>query len=305
MKNVLNLLLASITIFGFRAGAAEVDGGFWVSGGGDPLRFYFAEGKTLAQAILADFRADDLPATLSKPAREWLLARRAEMQADLGPTPLEWNAVSTQITCALTDFRASAKISLSLEPCRRIASPHEAAKLLLHETTHHLGLRDEELADEIAIGAAVAYAKTSLKQVTFCGTSEHDGVLRRLAGTWSLDRALTARLGGAFKGFARLQLKIEPRADMAREFEGFGACALQSGVLIFTGGAQEKRLPYLIAAKDGALLMIHPKLRGRDRAEKAKARYLTLTRAENSADDLLFIGNDDGADVSSAFQRAH
>lgn len=300
MLMIISLILPPM--FSTQAAVSALSGG-WISGGGDPLRFYFAEGKTLALGILQDFKVDDLPTDLPQTHRTWIVENRDALYADLKSSEIEWNAVSTQITCALTDFKEKTKIRLSLEPCRRIASPQEAAKLLIHEITHHLGIRDEEFADLVAISVSTAYEKTKLNNLTFCRTQEHNEILRRLAGTWQMDRTLTARLGGAFRKFPLLQITIEPRNEAARDFLGFGGCALQAGIVILRGQEQEKRIPYVVTSQDGALLMIHPRLRGSSPdGSRLKFRYLTFTKAQNPSDDLLFLGDEDQG-ANSAFKH--
>ena len=308
--------LMMLTFISFLASKALA--GSWVSGGGDPLRFYFEEGQAIAVEMLRNLNPKDLPKSLSTSTKNWIESNTKTLIQDLEAVELDW-ITEGQPTCALTQYTRNAPITLSLETCRSISSKEEAAKLLLHEATHHLGVTHEDFSDDVAISVAAAWETLKIREVPVCNTQEHSEILHRLAGTWKLNPQLTLRLGGSGNGPKMMTLM--PKLLEAKEFKGFGGCALQAGRLTFHLAAQHPErvisMPYLIVAREGALTLITPKpskqpnriggLRKPPRfplRDEHRAWYLSYTKAKEPASDILFLGDQDTDDEALEARRA-
>jgi uncharacterized protein YjbI with pentapeptide repeats len=134
------------------ARASELRGGNEVDNGGDPLRFIFVSGQQQAAQLLADLIPDQLEADLPPNVRGFIAANHQALAVDLKASRLIWQTTE-QATCALTTTTPHADIRLSFDNCRpTIFSADLAGRLLLHESVHHLGIADEDLADAVAIG---------------------------------------------------------------------------------------------------------------------------------------------------------
>lgn len=97
------------------------------------------------------------PESIDEDTWDWLLTHRIAMAEDLAKTKFEflppWNK-RAPVTCASTLMEPGATIIFNFETCKRSLSRFsEIQKVLVHETTHHLGIEDEETADNIARAA--------------------------------------------------------------------------------------------------------------------------------------------------------
>lgn len=300
-----------------QAGDGGNDGG-WTSGGGDPLRFYFTEGREVALEALDGFKNENLTQNVAADARNFLQSNLLALKSEVEKSPFDFT-VSAQSTCGLTTFERGAKITFSTENCRSISSNEEAAKMILHESVHHFGVKDESLADAIAIAVIGAYENLKVKEVPFCKSNEQSQMLERLAGIWLPDPKLTQKLGGNWSESPRGRLQFSPKKDFIKEFKGVGKCALQAGELKVENRRGQFVTPYIVVSNGGSLVVItaknaerpgggprQPPARPRKRIPlrpEQRSFYFNLTRAKLPSNDILFVGDEDDTEASSAFNK--
>jgi uncharacterized protein YjbI with pentapeptide repeats len=79
------------------------------------------------------------------------MAHSTGLANDITMSPHIWT-VDPQVTCAFTEHDLAKPVVLSFETCRQnVVTTIDAATLLIHESTHHLGVSDETMADQIAM----------------------------------------------------------------------------------------------------------------------------------------------------------
>lgn len=119
--------------------------------GGDPLRVMFIKGKELASSIAFLGDRTPLPANTPQPVKDWIMAHSIGLANDITMSPHVWT-VDPQVTCAFTEHELAKPVVLSFETCRQnVVTTIDAATLLIHESTHHLGVSDETMSDQIAM----------------------------------------------------------------------------------------------------------------------------------------------------------
>lgn len=134
----------------------NVQAGDSVGNGGDYLRVVFEEGRQLGIEMIKKMRSCAIPESVPSNVRNWILLNQSELVKDMTVSPFVWIADSND-TCANTPTTRQAEISLSYEACRPLILDRErAARLLLHEVTHHFGIADENFADWVSYAIAEA-----------------------------------------------------------------------------------------------------------------------------------------------------
>ncbi|MEI6399192.1 MAG: pentapeptide repeat-containing protein, partial [Pseudomonadota bacterium] len=85
------------------------------------------------------------------PVKDWIMAHSTGLANDITMSPHVWT-VDPQVTCAFTEHDLAKPVVLSFETCRQnVVTTIDAATLLIHESTHHLGVSDETMSDQIAM----------------------------------------------------------------------------------------------------------------------------------------------------------
>lgn len=157
--------------------ASSALGGPRVGNGGDQLRLAFANAKQHAAHVTLRLNPRAIAPSVRDDVRKWLLDHQSELAADIAATPHEW-VEETQPSCAWTQTTPAAKITFSYPSCKAALGgagndPHlrgigigdmdQAGALLVHESVHHLGITDEEFADEIALAVYGAWKSGDLE----------------------------------------------------------------------------------------------------------------------------------------------
>jgi hypothetical protein len=127
--------------------------GAWhhVGNGGDPLRLMWWSAREQAAFVVQRMHPDAFPRTSSQELRSWILERKDALAADILASPHVW-IEDEELHCAMTRPFPAAPIELSWSTCRKATTTKsDAAKILIHESVHHLGVTDETFADEVAV----------------------------------------------------------------------------------------------------------------------------------------------------------
>ena len=298
------LMMAAAFALGSASPVMAAEGG-WTSGGGDPLRILFEEGQALASEILLKTEGMPVPGNIHADVAAWLLTRRQELASDIKNSPLEWtiDPIEEQPTCALTDFRRQAPIKLSLLSCRGISSKEEAAKLLIHEATHHLGNPDETLADRVAVAVFATWGNQLNTDIATCPTprdKDHPMVqmIRNLPGLWHRNSDISAELGidrGSAEG-PRGYVHFTQDLRVIAQFKNrpIGRCAFSAGILKVSNRRGDFEAPYIAAEVDGlATLFALPNRRF----------GIQIVRGQTREQDLLFLTDLDTQEAVSAYAK--
>lgn len=127
-----------------------------VQNGGDSIRIVFEEGRINAlnriERILSNLDKLSQASTVDK----WLIENIAQLRYDVKMSTHRWvddlPSGCMQNACACTKRDKSEDIFLSFKSCQmRYVDQEYAGKLLIHESTHHLGVKDENFSDAIAV----------------------------------------------------------------------------------------------------------------------------------------------------------
>lgn len=117
----------------------------------------FEEAREQVIKTLIKDSSEQKPEIIDEETWDWVLTHRTVIADDLAKTKCEflppWNKRAS-VTCASTLMEPAANIIFNFEICKRSLNRFsEIQKVLIHETTHHLGIEDEEMADNIARAA--------------------------------------------------------------------------------------------------------------------------------------------------------
>ncbi len=274
--------------------ASEEDGG-WSSSGGDPLRFHFEEGMDLAKDIAGRMEMTQIATTAESATRAWLQKNLDQLEADLGATAVEWledsSSTATQATCAITQRVRGAKVVVSFDKCRgQITSETEAAKVLIHEAVHHFGVEDEHLANDVALEIFKAWEKLKLNEVPACN-SKRNLYARNLGGMWNMDRPMSRRMGSPWvktnADTGSVRFVINP--EMLKQFKGFGRCAYTAGTMTIRNREGVLRTPFALIEFRGNPAIVT--FERENDSSKTRPRFTMISKAKDSDDDLLFMGD--------------
>ena len=129
-----------------------------VGNGGDPLRLLWLSARDHAAFVVQKMHADAFSATTPDGVRAWILEHKDQLAADILASPHVW-IDSEEAHCAMTRPIPAAPIELSWSTCRKATqSRSDAAKVLIHESVHHLGIEDESFADDVALAVWRAWS---------------------------------------------------------------------------------------------------------------------------------------------------
>lgn len=133
-------------------------------------------------------------------------------------------------------------------------------------------------------------------------------VASRLAGTWTVEPALTKRLGGRLGGEAGVQVTVEfvsEPAVAARVPEKIATALAKFTVFMAgtmkTGG---RAYPFLLIAHKGNPHLVYFRERNGDPMGDTESFNVMLAVARQKANDLLFVGGDMNNQPFAAYQRA-
>jgi hypothetical protein len=302
MKRHFLSLLVSGNFFLFVNPWAHALGG-WISGGGDPLRIYFEEGQLLAQNLLPIIDPNMLGPEFNAEQKKWLNENKSQLARDLAQTKLNWT-VDERATCAQTEYKPSAEIILAVPNCRGIVTKEEAAKVLIHEATHHLGIQDETFADKIAVLSFAAFEINKIKSVPECPQKDPE-LTNHLAGVWQFDRALTNKIGGLNEPGPRGEIEFTVNRSIAKEFPAFGRCAFTAGHMRITNPRGGHYLGNYVVAKTMGrpVLVIHrlESVGGSPLGNNLRQFSIDLTIGPEN--DLLFLGDKKTGESKAAFRK--
>jgi hypothetical protein len=300
--NVRAIFFLMLNLFVFNQPPRALAFGGWISGGGDPLRIYFEEGQLLAQQLLPIVNTDIVGPEFDKEHKDWLKNNKTALSQDIANTKLNWT-IDMQPTCARTNYSASAEILLALPNCRGIVTKEEAAKVLIHEATHHLGIHDETFADKIAVLSFAAFELSKLNTVPECPEKDPE-ISKNLAGTWLFDMPLSRKLGGMFEGGPRGELEFIKDDSVRKQFPAFGRCAYTSGRIKVTNRRGQFNGTYVVAEFHGRPVLVSHKLEsiGGDPLEN-NLRQFSIDLTVGVENDLLFLGDKKTGESKSAFRK--
>ena len=274
--------------------AGEEDGG-WSSSGGDPLRFHFEEGMDLAKDIAARMDIAQISPSAESATRAWLQKNLDQLEAELGATAVEWledtSSTSTQATCAITQRVRGAKVIVSFEKCRgQISSESEAAKLLIHEAVHHFGVEDEHLANDVALEIFTAWEKLKLKEVPTC-SAKRNLYARNLGGLWNMDRQMSRRMGSPWvkSNTDTGSVRFVVNSEMLSQFKGFGRCAYTAGTMTIRNREGVLKTPFALIEFRGNPAIVT--FERENDSSKTRPRFTMISKAKDSDDDMLFMGD--------------
>jgi len=303
-KRPVFLMMAAALALGSASPVLASEGG-WTSGGGDPLRILFAEGQLLASEILLKTEGLPFPSNINPEVAGWLMTRRQELANDIRTSPLEWtiDPIEEQPTCAITEFRRAAPVKLSLLSCRGISSKEEAAKLLIHEATHHLGNQDEALADRVAVAAFATWAMQLSTDVATC-PAPHDKdhpmvqMIRDLPGLWHRNRDISNELGinresaEGPRGYVHFTQDLRVLPEFRKR--PIGRCAFSAGILKVANRRGVLEAPYIAAEVDGRATLF---------ALPNRKFGIQIVRGQTREQDLLFLTDLDTQEAVSAYAK--
>lgn len=273
--------------------AQVAESGGWISGGGDPVRLRFAEGKQLAEQIVT--RIDVSGLSSNNDVERWILKNRDKVVAELQKSPLIWTD-QDRWNCAITQHRAGATIELSLPACAsHTRDRDEAARLLVHEVVHHLGVTDESFADSLAIRFFQLW-ESQLK-LPWCFDSErrHGIVSGRLSGHWIVDEPLATRLGFSVDHYGLREIAITDDPAQLEKFPGLGdRCAYMAGrIRMVTTTGEIMDHPFALVQLGGNPHLVFIEGFRSDGTPDFESFHLMMGIAESGPlHDILFVGDD-------------
>jgi hypothetical protein len=121
------------------------------SHGGDPIKLLFSEARMIVLSKLDAISEAAFNANMSADVAAWFIQNHVDLAEDVRLSPHRWTE-EPRTYCASTNMERHAPIYFSAITCReRIWTAEDAVKILVHESTHHLGVDSEERADQLAV----------------------------------------------------------------------------------------------------------------------------------------------------------
>lgn len=292
LRWLTSMLIILITISApARAGLGGDEGG-WISGGGDPLRIYFEEGRLLAREVVGKVKLE--PGKIVTPeVATWFTRNQATLAADLGASAHEWHE-NEQTTCAFTEYRSNAAVKLSFDSCRSISTANEAAKVLIHESVHHLGEADHTFADKVAVQVVASWEKRKLSGVAFCPENTPP-LVRSMLGKWKMDPILGKLLDDAADRPLLSEIELVENREILNQFDEYkafhGGCALSAGSVKWKPlrGGVERSVPFFIRRNGLHLFLITFRSEEDLAKKKLTARLIQLIKSEKRGKDRLVV----------------
>ncbi|OQW51105.1 MAG: hypothetical protein A4S09_10400 [Proteobacteria bacterium SG_bin7] len=121
-----------------------------VGNGGDVIRKLFIDAKRVAAHKLRRLKQCSFEGQNDLEAITFALQNSSKLANEVVNSAHYWT-VDQQATCAYTTRESNAGIYLSYPTCHNsVHGMHEAVYILIHESTHHLGIVDERFGDRVA-----------------------------------------------------------------------------------------------------------------------------------------------------------
>lgn len=118
-----------------------------VGNGGDGLRKIFRDAKNLASGLVKGITPCGLNGTTE--VNNWIKDNHVALAEDILGSDHKW-VVDSQDTCAFTTYDKKAPLYLSYEQCGETTrDAQDAMYVVIHESVHHLGVRDNTMVDNI------------------------------------------------------------------------------------------------------------------------------------------------------------
>lgn len=130
--------------------------GTTIGNGGDEIRFKFAAARGEAVQRIRNFKTCSSNQSGSRDVESWISRHASQLIGDITKSRHQW-ITSPALTCAWTNPSPYSDIVLSYQRCEQNISLLDAARLLIHESVHHLGVTDEMFADEVST-VAIGYS---------------------------------------------------------------------------------------------------------------------------------------------------
>lgn len=149
---------SAFAILLFAIMTTEAFAGWRFGNGGDGMRIAFLKAKEHAAHITSRLNPRAISRIQDVEVRNWLVENHIALSADILGSTHQWY-LDEMPTCAWTnDPLAPSVIHLSFARCEKtIENFEQAGQLLVHEATHHYGVRDESFADRIALAVYKAW----------------------------------------------------------------------------------------------------------------------------------------------------
>ncbi|MCX6123248.1 MAG: hypothetical protein NTV34_00630 [Proteobacteria bacterium] len=114
------------------------------------MQIRMLEGRYQAVKALRDTAID---AVQDSDVKAFISSKGEALINDILGSKHVWSE-GAQSNCAMTDLSLLSPIRLSMPTCRDdVKFTADAAKLLIHESVHHLGIEDEDFANRVALNA--------------------------------------------------------------------------------------------------------------------------------------------------------
>jgi hypothetical protein len=225
---------------------------------------------------------------------KWIKDHRDEMAKELQGSPVVWDE-EDRWNCALTKFESRSTVYLSRKACSDTVDRSEAAKLFIHEMTHHLAVTDENLADRIAIRFFQIWENQS--RLPWCLDAErrHAIVPTGLAGKWIVDAPLAERLGFTPDHYGVTKLEVVDKRTEIERFPGlYDRCAFMAGEIKITGSRGESTpFPFVLVQLGGNPHLVFIEGQHENGEPDFESFHVMMAPAESGeAQDLLFVGDD-------------
>ncbi len=166
--NYFSIILSVLIILAFEVPTSFAGGGDGVGNGGGKLLSKFEDARQLAYSMLMRINHCSIPDSTKPGVRSWLVQNIPVLLEDILESVIEVQEDPSQGNCALTQPKSKSPIILSHKKCTHDNySIEEAARLIIHESVHHLGQSQEMFTENVA--RAISLADINHKKV--CPTS--------------------------------------------------------------------------------------------------------------------------------------
>lgn len=280
-------------------------GGDSSSGGGDYLRFHFEEGRQQSLQILKNLDLSKLPKDTPTDVQDWLTKNSKALAQELKTSELTWLENSEQETCARTAYEMGAPIRLSFKRCfGYILHKEDAGKLLLHEASHHLGVKEETFADLIGIHVYRAWETQQIVELSLCADKKPIG--KYLAGKWGADKNINAYLPGHPRTEI-LDATIEFTSDLSvlKTFKARkGECVYDAGLMtVKSSKFNLEQAQYVLHHDDkGRMYVSYFWTQNKTRRDEGFIVFLAISKRDER-DPVLFVGGDQDHEPVSALRK--
>ncbi len=300
LRNVLSIVALFATVY--------CQAGDSTSGGGDYIRFIFQDGQEQAIQILNNVNTGALPEDAPAEVKGWLKTNAKQLGQDLKNSKLIWEENSLEETCARTKYESAAPVRLSFRKCYgNVLNKYDAGKLLIHEASHHLGVKDEQFADQVAKIIYKAWETQQLVELTLC--EEKRPITKYLPGKWVVDTTLTIQMPGR-KDKMPDASDVEFTQDLSvlKTFKvRKGDCVYDAGHLTSSGQKGKFGPVQYVLHHDekGHMFMSYFWQLNGHRRDERNIVFLATSRQPNDGGPILFVGGDSDNEPVTVLRKAN